>query len=142
MKRVLILSFILTAGTIFFLSQSSFAMESKNFDVYEKMMKNQGDFKILAEVTLNPGEEKTVSAYSFKPLTIDFKTALSKKDSSKCKNEGIGIKKLAEINYYLKDPLGASMDVLPEDGTVHITVKNFEKFPITLKLYKKDFKRT
>ena len=122
---------------VFLFSSVSHAAKTKLFMTHEKILeKMDGEFETIGEVTLKPGEEKSFQAYSFKPVTIDFKTSLSMQKARKVKNEGIGIKKLSSLKYYLKDPLGASMDVLPDDGVVKVSVKNFEKFPITVKLYK------
>lgn len=138
MKRVL--SSILIFSTVFILASNLYAMKSKNFNLYEERLKViDEDFKVLGEVTLKPGEEKYFEAYTYKPVTIDFKTDVALVESKKCKNEGIGIKKLSNLKYYLKDPVSASMDVLPEDGVVQIALKNFEKFPIKVKLYQLKF---
>ena len=120
-----------------FLTSNSYSMKTKNFNNFEKRLeKIKGEFKVIGEVTLKPGEEKSFQTYSFKPVTIDFKTHLTKKYLKKTKNEGIGIKKVTSLKYYLKDPAYASMKVLPDNGLVKFSVKNFEKFPITVKIYK------
>ena len=142
MKKFLFLGIVLTAAILVFIQDNSLAMKARTFDLYEKNLDLNKELKLIGEVTLKPGEEKSFSTYSYKPLTIDFKTAVSKEEFSKIKGAGIGIKKLSNLKYYLKDPIGASMDVLPENGVVNVSVKNFEKFPITVKVYKKDFQRT
>jgi len=132
-KNIFLFAFILIVSVLVF-SMPSFAMKTKSFSTHEKILNFQGDFEVIDEITLKPGEEKYVSTYAYKPVTIDFKTSLT--SMKKIKNSGIGIKKASSVKYYLKDPANASMNVLPENGVVKVAVKNFEKFPITLKLYK------
>jgi hypothetical protein len=143
MKRNLgLTAVILPLLFLFVFSGNSYGMKNKDFSIQEKFLKMKGDFKIIGEITLKPGEEKEFITYSYKPVTIDFRTSLLASNFSKCKNDGIGIKKGSNPKYYLKDPLGASLDLLPEDGVVKVKVKNFENFPITVKLYNMDVKRT
>lgn len=137
MNKKIFLSLLIFPFVFSGFAATSFAMKTKTFSVHENMLeKIKGDFEVIGEVTLKPGEEKSFSTYSYKPVTIDFQTSITRKYLRKVRNEGIGIKKLTSIKYYLKDPLNASMDVLPDDGLVKVSVKNFEKFPITVKLYK------
>jgi hypothetical protein len=137
MKLRIASSIVLFSFLLFFFGSSAFAMKTKNFINHEKQMLLKGeDFKILGEVTLKPGEEKSFQTYSYKPVTIDFKTSVSKGKAKRCKNSGIGIKKTTSLKYYLKDPQGASMDILPNGGSVKVSLKNFEKFPIKVKVYK------
>ena len=116
-------------------------MKTNIFRAYEQKLAVESNFSVLGEATLKPGEEREFWTYSSKAVTIDFKTDLDKSMKKKCKKDGIGIKKVTSINYYLKDPTEATMSVLPDDGMVKVKVKNFEKFPITVKLYKKPFNK-